>query len=192
MGSMIPTTGLKILESVNSSRIQKEAMNFFATFANYSSTGFDIFSAFRQAESEINEPFRSIIKDMLRQYDNKVDPVLCLETAAAALNANEVKSFFKTLVYQYVEGGDHVKLTNELTSELGELIELDEQESSEDNVLRYGIYLLVAFDLFILLSFLRSNQSGLVVGTLYGEIALTLHFLLTTLLITASFIKPRR
>lgn len=192
MAGMLPTMGLKILESINISKISRESMNFFATFSNYASTGFDIFAAFRHSEPELNDPFRSIIRDMLRKYDDKVDPILCLQAAADAIESEEVKSFFRTLIYQLVEGGDYVKLTNELTSELGELVDIDEKENTEDNVLRYGLYLLVGLDLLIIISFLRSNQSYLVIGTLYGEVALTVNFLLAIFLIAASFIKPRR
>ncbi len=192
MAGMVPTMGIKILESINSGRLSRESMNFISTFSNYASTGFDIFSSFRQSEPELNQPFRRIIKEMLRQYDDKVDPVICLQSASNSIESEEVKSFFRTLIYQLVEGGDYVKLTKELTVELGDLVELDEQENTEDNILRYSIYFLIGTDLVILISFLKSNQSNLVVGTLFGEIALTIHFLLAMSLIVFSFIKPRR
>ncbi len=192
MCAVIPTLLLKIIQSVNDQRMRKEAINFFATFSNYCSTGHDIFTAFRMSGPELTEPFKSVISRMINQYDARVDPIICLQMTSNELEAVELKSFFKTLIFQYVEGGDVIRLTNDYTKDLGQLIELDEKESAEDRILNIGIYMLVGIQFAILGLFLTSNERQLVVGTLYGEIALTLNFLLSLFMVLMTFIKPRR
>lgn len=192
MCGIIPTLLLKIAQSLKDQRTRKEAINFFATFSNYCDSGFDIFTAFRMSIPELSEPFKSVISRMIKMYDARIDPIICLKTASDELDAMELKSFFKTLIFQYVEGGDIVRLTNDYIKDLGMLIALDEKESAEDQILSLGIYLLVGVQFIILGMFLSSNERDLVVGTLYGEIALTLNFLLSLLMILMTFIKPRR
>lgn len=192
MCGMIPTLLLKIIQSIKEQRTRKEAVNFFATFSNYCSTGHDIFTSFRLSIPELSEPFKSAISKMIKMYDSRVDPIICLKTASDELEAMELKSFFKTLIFQYVEGGDVIRLTNDYIKDLGQLIELDEKETAEDQILNLGVYLLVGVQFAILGLFLSSNERHLVVGTLYGEIALTLNFLLSLLMVLMTFIKPRR
>lgn len=192
MCGLMPTLVIKIIQGINDQRLRKESGNFFATFSNYCSTGQDIFSAFRLSIPEIEEPFKAVISRMIKQYDSRVDPIICLQTASESLDAMELKSFFKTLIFQYIEGGDVVRLTNDFIRDLGQLVELDEKEAAEDRILNIGIYMLVSAQFLILGLFLRSNERDLIIGTLYGEIALTINILLSLLMILLTFIKPRR
>lgn len=192
MSGVLPTIFLKIYQTVNEHRARKEAMNFYGTFSNYCAVGHDIFTAFRSSIPEIAEPYKTVITKMIKQYDSRVDPITCLKTASEELGSVELNSFFKTLIFQYIEGGDVVRLANDYIKDLGKLIELDEKENTEDRVLNLGIYLLVGAQLFILGVFLKSNMSYLITGTVYGEVALTVNLVLSLLMVLMTFIKPRR
>lgn len=189
---ILPTAILRISLSVTEQKVRKDAINFYATFSNHCSIGFDIFTAFRMSIPELNEPFKGAIRRMIAQYDTRVDPIMCLQAAADELEVAEIHSFFRMLIFQYVEGGDVVKLTNDYIKDLGQLIKLDEKEGAEDQVLNMGIYILIAAQFFFLGLFLTSNQRDLVVGTVYGEIALAANFIICIVLILQTFIKPRR
>lgn len=186
MGALIPTILLRVSTERREMETRQEALNFYAIFKNYAATGYEIFTAFKACIPELNEPYKQVITRMIMRYEMRVDPVTCLQLAGEELALPELKSFFQTLIVQYVEGGDIIKLTNEFLRDLGELMELDQQENAEDQKTNFGIYLLTALDASLLL--IISNTST---NSVITEIGVTANLALALFLVLNTFVKPK-
>lgn len=184
-----PSAALSILEKNKVGLARKETLNFIDIFSNQMLVNTNIFDAMRSSTEFLNEPVKNVTKRTLDMYDKKIDPVKCLKYMSDSLPGVEVKSFFNTLEYYFIEGGDISNINDEFLVELTELVEIDNKESSEDYMMFISLYAMVALNLIVIMLTLKSDVSSFVTNTVYGEIALSINLSLCLAIVIKTLTK---
>lgn len=173
--ALFPSIVLNILEKNKISKTRKEVLNFIDIFSNQMIVHENIFEAMKSTTSFINNPIKNIIEKSLDMYDKRIDPVKCINYISYNLPGLEVKSFFDSLKYYFLEGGDISSINDEFLIELNDLVEIDQKESSDDHMMYISIYIMIVLNLLVVFATLKSDVAKLITHTLYGEIALSIN-----------------
>jgi Flp pilus assembly protein TadB len=187
--ALFPSVILNILENNKISKTRKEALNFIDIFSNQMIVEENIFEAMRECISFINNPIKDVIRKTLDMYDKRINPLKCIDYIIHNLPGLEVKSFFDTLKYYFIEGGDISSINDEFLIELNDLVEIDQKESSEDHMMYISIYVMIALNLLIIFMTLKSDVSKLITHTLYGEVALSINLSICLSIIAKTLTK---
>lgn len=185
----IPTIVLSVKKQNKTSDTRVEAVNFIEIFSNNIIVQTNIFEAMRSSLELCREPVKKVVKKSLAMYDNKIDPVICIRYIEKNLSGVEVKSFFNSLEYHFIEGGDISRVNESSIDDLTMIIEIDQTESSDDSVMFTMLYAMIVINVVMVLISLLSPYAKYITKTVYGEVALSINFLICISILIGTFIK---
>lgn len=185
----IPTIVLSVKKQNKTSNTRVEAVNFIEIFSNNIIVQTNIFEAMRSSLELCKEPVKKVVKKSLTMYDNKIDPVICIRYIEKNLSGVEVKSFFNSLEYNFIEGGDISRVNESSIDDLTMIIEIDQTESSDDSVMFSMLYAMIIINVVMVLISLLSPYAKYITKTVYGEVALSMNFLICISILIGTFIK---
>lgn len=184
---MFPYIALRLISDYYEKKEKRNAIDFLIILKNFFIAGRnDIFEAFKNANPYFNEPIKSYTDMMVFEYEHRINALACLGNLKKKLGTPELKQYVENLAICYVQGGDYVGLTDTFIQELSGLDEDDEREDTEDKLLGYGLYMLLALNFAIVWWMVRGPYRTDILGSLWGQCIFILDMLASMYIIYMS------
>lgn len=185
---LIPYALLQLIADYTGMKEKKHAIDFLIILKNFFRAGKnDIFDAFEKAAKYISQPLKSHIELMIYEYNHKINAVTCLKNFKQKLSTSELQLYIENLEICYVQGGDIVALTDTFINELSNLDEDDDKQDTEDRILNYGLYILLALNFTILSWIIGSVYKKQILDSLWGQMVFILDMVISMYIIYMTF-----
>lgn len=168
----VPFAVLKLMGDVMAERERKYGIDFLIILGNFlrRSDKHDIFEAFESAAPYVVKPIKTYLENMTFDYKHKINPVTCLERFEKNLSTPELRLYIENIRICYVRGGDIEGLTQAYIDEMALLDDDEDQQNAEDQLLQYGLYMLLFLNFAVVLWTLKGVYKQEILGNLVGQI----------------------
>lgn len=176
----MPYMILQIMVNIIANKEKKNAIDFLIIFKNFYLIGKGgIFEAFKNMTNFINEPLKTHVEILVSDYEGKIRPTRCLQEFKEKIGTPELKVFIDNLAICHVKGGDVEKLTDTFIQEFSSLDEDDDKENTEDQLLSYGLYIVLFLNLIIIIWVMKSQYKADILDSIWGQCVFILDMIIS-------------
>lgn len=179
--AIIPYILLQLFSDIMGYRVKRMSVDFLIIMRRFlvGGKGIDIFQAFKKASNYVLQPLKNYVELMVYEYENRINPVQCLENMKDRIENAELKLYIENLKICYVRGGDVIELTDTFIEEIDKQNNDDDEENAEDMMLSMGLYVLLGVNFTILYMLFNSSYKRAVFDTSWGQIVFILDLLVS-------------
>ena len=179
--SIIPYILLQLFSDIMGYRVKRMSVDFLTIMRRFlvGGKGVDIFFAFKKASNYVLQPLKNYVEIMVYEYENRINPVQCLENMKDRIENAELKLYIENLKICYVRGGDVIELTDTFIEEIDKQNDDEDEENAQDMMLSMGLYVLLAVNFTILYILFNSSYKRAVFDTSWGQIVFILDLLVS-------------
>lgn len=175
---MFPYIFLQLVSDIFARREKKNAVNFLIILKNFFKAGSnDIFQAFRNVTTYIDEPLKSYIDMMVYEYEHKINALVCLKNFRDKIRSCDLKLYIDNMAICYTQGGDIEGLTNTFIEDMSKADEEDMRQDTEDKILNYGLYVLLILNFIIIWWMINGSYRHEILGSIWGQAVFILDML---------------
>lgn len=177
---LMPWAVLQILDYKMNALTKKQTGDFIISFKEMYYLEEDIFPSFKKLEECLSYPIQGAVEKMNKKYKIGVDANECLDVFKEQFSNEMMQTFVTQISVVYNTGGSVESICDNFLKEIKRIEETEDQEKLNQIVDRYGIYMILIFNILMMhLGIHRGVFLAFVTETAIGQITLSSNYILT-------------
>ena len=153
-----PFAILKMIANYKEEKTEKVFLNFLLQLKNHTQITNDIVSAMKEIKTV--EPLQGYVKKFLIEISSGIKFEKAIENFKEKINIKQIKSFLTNVQHCYLYGGNFSELIDKSYKMISELQKEKEKRIQETKSARIVLFILIFMDLFVYISFVKSNPEN--------------------------------